>query len=76
VLRVAPGVEAVRAVLDRVPGATFVATDQDSVDYAVPANTDFSAVLRSLVGAADIHRFDAIEPSLHDIYIKTIGEAA
>ena len=76
VLRVAPGDDAVRAVLDRVPGAAFVTTDQDSVDYSVPSNTDFPSVLKSLVGAADIHRFDAIEPSLHDIYIKTIGEAA
>jgi len=74
VLRVAPGDDAVRAVLDRVPGATFVTTDQDSVDYAVPSNTDFSAVLKAVVGAADIHRSAAIEPSLHDIYIGAIGE--
>ncbi len=76
VLRVAPGSAAVRAVLDRVPGASFVATDRDSVDYAVPVSTDYSDVLKSLVDADSIVRFDAIEPSLHDIYIKTIGEAA
>ncbi len=76
VLRVAPGSTAVRAVLDRVPGASFVTTDRDSVDYSVPVSTDYSEVLRSLVGADAIVRFDAIEPSLHDIYIKTISEVA
>ncbi len=76
VLRVAPGSPAVRAVLDKVPGASFVTTDRDSVDYSVPVSTDYSGVLKALVDTDAIVRFDAIEPSLHDIYIKTIGEAA
>ena len=76
VLRVAPGSDAVRAVLDRIPGASFVASDSGAVDYAVPANTDFRGALKTLVEADAVVRFDAIEPSLHDIYIKTIEEAA
>lgn len=75
ILRVAPSSAAVRALLDRIPGASFVAADANAVDYSVPASTDFRGTLKALVEADAIVRFDAIEPSLHDIYIKTIGEA-
>ncbi len=76
ILRVAPDSITVRAQLDRLAGATFVTTDAGAVDYSVPLTTDFTAVLRSLVDAEAITRYETIEPSLHDIYIKTIGGAA
>ncbi|HEY5257527.1 MAG TPA: ATP-binding cassette domain-containing protein [Candidatus Baltobacteraceae bacterium] len=75
VLRVAPATPAVRAIVDRVPGATFVADNDGKLDYAVPSSTDFAAVLRAIVGTEAITSFEAIEPSLHDIYIHEAGRA-
>jgi ABC-2 type transport system ATP-binding protein len=69
-LRIAPDSPAVRAVLDRVDGAAFVADNEGRSDYSLPANTDFAAVLRSLVNIEAITSFEVIEPSLHDIYIR------
>ncbi|HVS46151.1 MAG TPA: ATP-binding cassette domain-containing protein [Verrucomicrobiae bacterium] len=70
ILRVAPGSSAVRAMLERVEGAFFVADNDGRFDYSLPANTDFAATLRSLVGVEAVTSFEVIEPSLHDIYIR------
>jgi ABC-2 type transport system ATP-binding protein len=72
ILRVAPGSEAVRAILNGIEGARFVTSLDGRVDYEVAAGTPLPGVLRALVGADAITTFEAIEPSLHDIYIRTI----
>jgi ABC-2 type transport system ATP-binding protein len=72
ILRVAPGSESVRAILNGIEGARFVTSIDGRVDYEVPAGTPLPGVLRALVGADAITTFEAIEPSLHDIYIRTI----
>jgi ABC-type uncharacterized transport system ATPase subunit len=41
----------------------------------VPSATEYPAVLRALVAADAVTRFDALEPSLQEIYLETIGGA-
>ncbi|HEV7179238.1 MAG TPA: ATP-binding cassette domain-containing protein [Candidatus Baltobacteraceae bacterium] len=75
-VRVAPGSDAVRGVLARVTGNTALPDVDGAAGYLVPADTDFAALLRSLVDIERITRFEAVEPSLHEIYLRAIGEVA
>ena len=76
VLRVEPSSDAVKAVLEKIPGAKVLPSDNGSAQYEVAANTALPQVLRDLVAAEAITRFEAIEPSLHDIYLRATGAAA
>jgi ABC-2 type transport system ATP-binding protein len=76
VVRVAPASDNLRSLLERVDGAKALTHLNGAIDYQVPATTDFAALLRTLVGAAPVTKFEAIEPSLHEIYLRAIGEAA
>jgi ABC-2 type transport system ATP-binding protein len=76
VVRVSPPSDAVRARLESVAGAQPLAHVNGAIDYRVPANTDFAALLRALVEVAPVTKFEAIEPSLHEIYLRAIGESA
>lgn len=69
-LRVAPGTGGVRALLERQAGGSFIADNDGKLDFSLSADTDFAALLRSLVGAEAITSYEVIEPSLHDIYIR------
>ncbi len=71
-LRVTPGSEKVRGILNGISGARFLTGVNGSVDYEVPAQTQLPGILRSLVDADSITSFEALEPSLQDIYIRTI----
>lgn len=73
VVRVSPGSAAVNAILDNVPGAKPTRQNGE-VQYSVPAQTDFAALLRALVAADVVTKFEAMEPSLHEIYLRAIGE--
>ncbi len=75
-VRVAPANDAVNGVLRGVSGANPAGPMNGSVDYRMPADTDFASLLRSLVAVAPVTRFEAVEPSLHEIYLRAIGEAA
>jgi ABC-2 type transport system ATP-binding protein len=75
VIRVAPASGAVRSVIDSVEGAQVVAYSNGTVDYRVPAGTDFAALLRSLVNSAPITRFETMDPSLQEIYLRAIVDA-
>ena len=75
IVRVAPSSPAVRAILETVPGSVQ-STQNGELNYRLPANTDFAALLRSLVAADSVTRFEVMEPSLHEIYLRAIGEAA
>jgi ABC-2 type transport system ATP-binding protein len=66
-VRVEPMSDAVQRLISQVPGATH---------GAVPAGTDFAALLKSLVDVAPVTSFEAVEPSLQDIYLRAIGENA
>ena len=76
VLRVEPASGAVTSVLDRVPGARSIGSENGAVDYEVAVQTPLPAILRDLVNADAITRFESIEPSLHDIYIRATGEGS
>lgn len=76
VIRVAPVSAAVRFVLDGVAGAKALDSPDGAVEYEVPSTTPFSSVLERLVAADAITRFEAVEPSLHDIYIHTVEGTA
>lgn len=76
VLRVEPGSDAVRAVLAAVPGARAVGAQNGAVDYEVAAGTELPGILRSLVATEAVTRFESIEPSLQDIYLRATGVSA
>lgn len=76
IVRVSPPTPAVRQVLDRVAGAAYTASSNGTVDYTIPTQTDFSEILRSLIAVDAVTRFEAMEPSLNDIYLHSIGAAA
>ena len=76
VLRVAPATDAVSAVLDAVTNARRLGMQDGALDYEVSADAPLPGILRDLVAADAITRFEAIEPSLQDIYLRAIGQAA
>jgi ABC-2 type transport system ATP-binding protein len=73
VVEVEPPAPALRAVLDRVPGARALGSgDRPVLAYEVPANADVAAIVRALVAAGDVTRFERVEPRLSDIYLRAI----
>ena len=77
VVRVAPTSGAIGAILAAVPGSAPVGQQQNgSLNYRVPAHTDFATLLRALVNAESVTNFEVLEPSLHEIYLRAIGETA
>ena len=70
VLRVAPATPAVAAVLQNIPGARALSSQNGAFDYEVAANTPLPDVLRDLVAHEAVTRFESIEPSLQDIYLR------
>jgi ABC-2 type transport system ATP-binding protein len=76
VVEVEPDAQALRAVLDVTPGARALQRDAAMLAYEVPADADTAGLLRRLVAAGDVTRFERVEPSLRDIYLRAIGAAA
>ncbi|HTA40369.1 MAG TPA: ATP-binding cassette domain-containing protein [Candidatus Acidoferrales bacterium] len=75
-VRVSPASDAVRDVLASIPGAARVdSADDSALEFEVPAGTDIPSVLRRLVAADSITRFEAVEPSLRDVYLAAVGES-
>lgn len=64
-IRVEPNTPEVRRVIASVNGGA---------NGAVPLDTNLSELLRSLMAVAPITTFEAVEPSLHEIYLRAIGE--
>ncbi len=75
-VRVSPPTPVVNDLLADVAGAHALPRLDGTIDYQVPANTDFAALLRSLVEVAPVTKFESIEPSLHEIYLHAVGESA
>ncbi len=73
VLRVAPASEAVGSVLDALPNARRLGVQDGALDYEIGVGAPLPSILQKLVAADAITRFEAIEPSLQDIYIHAIG---
>ena len=76
VLRVEPATSSSRSVLEGVSGANMLEDEEAALHCEVPADTQLPQILRSLVEAGDVTRFEALEPSLQDIYIETIANGA
>ena len=76
VVRVAPNSSATGAILASVPGSALLSRQNGDLNYRVPVHTDFAELLRSLVGADNVTKFEVLEPSLHEIYLRAIGETA
>ena len=77
VVEVDPATDELRRVLEATPGARALPPPESgALAYEVPADADPAALLRRLVGAGDVTRFERVEPSLRDIYLRAIGEAA
>jgi ABC-2 type transport system ATP-binding protein len=72
VIKVEPASAALRSVLDRVPNARAM-PGNGALYYEVPAATRYPELLRELVNTDAVTRFDALEPSLQEIYLHTIG---
>ena len=53
---------------------TAFANGEGTTDSVVPAGSDFAAMLRELVAARPVTMFEVMEPSLHEIYLRAIGE--
>ena len=76
VIEVAPADDALRAVLQAVPGARALPNGKSALAYEIAANADTAGLLRRLVDAGAVTRFAHLEPSLHDIYLRATESAA
>ncbi len=77
VVEVEPAGEALRAVLAGLPGARALPpSERPALAYEVPADADTAALLRRLVAAGEVTRFERLEPSLRDIYLRATEAAA
>jgi ABC-2 type transport system ATP-binding protein len=74
VVRVAPASAPVRRALEEVPGSRALGNEDGTVAFEVPSKTDVAHLLARLVAVEGIRRFDALEPSLRDIYLDAVGE--
>ena len=77
IVEIEPVADPLRGVLDATPGARRLPeADRPALAYEIPADADTAALLRRLVAAGDVTRFERIDPSLRDIYLRAIGAAA
>jgi ABC-2 type transport system ATP-binding protein len=75
-LVVTPNDAALRAILDGIPGAHPHANANGSLAYDLPRGEALPPLLRTLVAAGPVERFEPMEPSLNDIYLRAIGDAS
>ena len=77
IVEVEPATDPLRGVLDAMPGAKRLPeADRPTLAYELPADADTAGLLRRLVAAGDVTRFERVDPSLRDIYLRAIGAAA
>ena len=76
VVRVAPASDAARSALESASGFRSHTNADGTLESSFPASTDFASLLRSVSTAAPISMFQAIEPTLHEIYLHATGEKA
>ena len=77
IVEVEPVATVLRDVLDTTAGARRLPeADRPVLAYEIPADADTASLLRRLVAAGDVTRFERVDPSLRDIYLRAIGAAA
>jgi len=74
IIKIEPGSEAVRLVMHTVPQGRFLPPEEGAAYYEIPAQTPLPELLKRLVNADAITRFESVEPSLHEIYLDAIGK--
>jgi ABC-2 type transport system ATP-binding protein len=75
-IEVEPATPDLAAVLAAEPGAVLRSAPNGKLAYDVPAGTPLPPLVRRLVVAGDVSRFEEREPSLNDIYLRATGERA
>jgi ABC-2 type transport system ATP-binding protein len=73
---VEPAQSAMQAVLAAEPGAHELPQENGALRFSVPQGIELPALVRRLVAAGDLTRFERLEPSLQEIYLRAIGETA
>lgn len=76
IVRVGPASDAARRALEIATGEAARVNADGTIDVSVSATTDFPDLLKTIAAAAPIARFEALEPSLHEIYLRATGEEA
>jgi len=72
-IEVEPAADALAAVLAAEPGAVERSAPDGTLAVDVPTGTALAPLLRRLVAAGDVRRFEQREPSLNDIYLAATG---
>ena len=75
IVRISPNVPELRQLFS-VKEARELPSEDGALVYAMPAQTDFGALLREAVAAAPVTAFERVEPSLTDIYLRAIDGGA
>ncbi|MGH7736809.1 MAG: ABC transporter ATP-binding protein [Candidatus Tyrphobacter sp.] len=73
-VRIAPNTTAVRALVASDAGARIVENDDAAVTYDLAPETDCALLLRRLVDAEPISQFEQIEPSLQEVYLRSLDQ--
>lgn len=73
VVLVEPASRELAAVLAQEPEATQRPTVNGTLAFELRRDVDLPALARRLTQAGDVLRFERIEPSLHDIYLRAIA---
>lgn len=66
------GIEGALDFIDRFAGVTVVKETPEYVEMSVPSTVDPQDILRMAVDAGRVYRFEMAEPSLEEIYIKSV----
>ena len=62
--------------LDSLPGIDRVNDAGKSAELMLTPEADSQAILKALIERVEVHRFDTSDASLHEIYVRTVGEGA
>jgi len=76
VVVVEPSDLALHRVLAAEPGARELPQENGMLRFDVPQGIDLPSLARRLVAAGDLTRFERLDPTLHEIYLRAIGETA
>ncbi|HSG90767.1 MAG TPA: ATP-binding cassette domain-containing protein [Pseudomonadales bacterium] len=63
------------SVLAELPGVTRLNDAGVHAELSLAADTDPDALLALLVGRIRIRRFELMEPSLHEVFVRNVGRA-
>lgn len=63
------------ALFANLPGVVRVNDMGKAAEFSLDADANHQQILQSLVGKLDIHQFSVKTPSLHEIFVRAIGES-